>query len=140
MEKVIRLKYVTLHLDTEAPKEKRIRNVFPDGREWNAYPHPEQPHYYVIAHRCGYGDDLWAYAWEHEFAHSFVCERLGDEPSYVLSCMVDGIEPDRYKVLQEEALVQTFQRWIRASERPIIEGASWSHLKDDAIRLLANGH
>jgi hypothetical protein len=37
---------------------------FPDGAEIAARPHPELPHYHVVAHRCGYGDDLRAFAIE----------------------------------------------------------------------------
>lgn len=41
------------------------------GHPVEAHPH-HTPHYHVIAHRCGYGDDVMAYCREHEFCHNFV--------------------------------------------------------------------
>jgi hypothetical protein len=136
MKKVIALDYVTLEYDDQALKHRRIVNRFPDGSHLEAWPHPEDPHYHVIAHRLGYGDDLWAYCWEHEFCHSFVAEALGGKPSYVLTCLRYEIKLDRLRATQEEVLTQTFQRWLRANERPILAGVDWDGLKDQALKLL----
>ena len=39
--------------------------TFKDGATCTAVP-SMSPHYHVIAHRCGYGDDLGRYCYEHE--------------------------------------------------------------------------
>jgi hypothetical protein len=110
---------------------------FPDGSEVHACPHPEQPHYHVIAHRCGYGDDLLAYCREHEFCHSFWAKRIWGEPSIVLNALAHGEKPPRARALSEEIAAQTFQRWLRANERPILAGCDWDVLKREALELLA---
>jgi hypothetical protein len=109
---------------------------FPDGAGVGAHPH-EIPHYYVISHRCGYGDDTMAYCREHEFAHAFVAERLRGGPSYVLLAMAHREAVDKGAAVYEEIAAQTFQRWLRANERPILWGADWDGLKRDALSLLA---
>jgi hypothetical protein len=110
---------------------------FPDGAEVGAYPHPEQPHYHVIAHRCGYGDDLLAYCREHEFCHALVAERFYDDVSFVLFPLAHKLKPPGGFALLEEIAAQTLQRWLRANERPILAGCDWDALKRDALELLA---
>lgn len=109
---------------------------FPDGAEVEAHPHPEMPHYHVISHRCGYGDDVMRYCREHELAHIFVSERLMNAPSYVLSTLAHGEKQDLGIVLYEEMAAQQMQRWVRANERPILSGANWDNLKRDFLSLL----
>jgi hypothetical protein len=101
-----------------------------------AIPHPEDHHYHVIAHRCGYGDDLPAYCREHDFTHIFLCDRLLDSPSPVLAaqCLREAI--DANEVAFEELAVQAFQRWLRANEEPIVAGIDWQSLKREALELL----
>lgn len=136
MKQIIALDTVTIEYRNRGPAHTRLVTRFPDGRHLEAWPHPELPHYHVIAHRCGYGDDLWSYAFEHEFAHSFICEALNGQGSYVLRCLVDRVEPDRLLATQEEVLAQTFQRWLRANERPILADVDWDGLKHQALKLL----
>lgn len=45
-------------------------------------------------------------------------------------------EPDPAEALFEEMAVQTFQRWMRANERPILAGVDWDALKADALTLI----
>ena len=113
---------------------------FPDGAEVSAHPHPEMPHYHIIAHRCGYGDDLLSYCVEHEVAHAFVAERLRGGPSYVLLALAHGEPVEPGAALYEEMVAQQFQRWVRANERPILGGADWDGLKSDFLRLVTKGH
>lgn len=127
----IRLRYCELRYEPNA----WLCTVFPDGSEYGAHPHAT-PHYHVIAHRCGYGDDLWRYCLEHEFAHSFVCEWLRDRPSLVLSEMAAGRVPDPGQAVLEEMAAQQFQRWLRANERPIVSGVDWDGMKASALDLL----
>lgn len=105
------------------------------GASYATLPH-DTHHYHVIAHRCGYGDDVLAYAREHDFCHHFVAERLRGLPSAVLRPLAHGREPDPAEALFEEMAVQTFQRWMRANERPILAGVDWDALKADALTLI----
>jgi hypothetical protein len=113
--------------------------IFADNRKWSAQPH-HTPHYHVIAHRCGYGDDLLRYAQEHDFCHLFVAERLRERPSVVLHALAHGREPDPGEGLYEEMAAQTFQRWLRANERPILGGFDWDALKSEALSHLQGEH
>jgi len=130
---MIRLQYCTMEYT-----DWGIMTRFADGTEVGAYPHPEMPHYHVIAHRCGYGDDLMAYCREHEFAHEFVCETLLGTPSRILVTLAAGKMPDPAPSAFEEMAAQQFQRWLRANERPILGGVDWDALKAEALRLLAD--
>lgn len=109
---------------------------FYDGAEIEAQPH-ETAHYYVIAHRCGYGDNIARYCFEHEFCHEFLSERLHGSPSPVLWSLAHG-ETDLTdgECAEEEISVQTFQRWLRGNERPIVGGVAWDDLKREALQLL----
>lgn len=108
---------------------------FPDGSSAPAVPQTV-PHYTVIAHRCGYGDDLHAYCVEHDFSHAFTEERLHRRPSRVLWALAHGGMLSGNEAAYEEIAAQVFQRWLRANERPIIGGIAWDDLKRDALRLL----
>jgi hypothetical protein len=111
------------------------RIVFPSGKEISAWPHPEMPHYHVIAHRVGYGDDLLAYCREHELAHIVAAEAFTSGPSYVLHALAHGEPVDQGRALMEEMAALTIQRWVRANERPILSGCDW-----DALKLRFLGH
>lgn len=106
-----------------------------DGTSYAAQPHHSH-HYHVIAHRLGYSDNVLAYAREHEVCHHIVSEWIGGHTSKVLWPLAHGREPDAYEAMQEEALAMTFQRWLRANERPIIGGVDWTALRDRAISLI----
>jgi hypothetical protein len=132
-----------IHLDhcTVEWTDAGARTVFRDGTETHAYPHYDDPHYVVIAHRCGYGDDLLAYCREHELAHSFLLQELRGIASHVL----EGQAHDRIVrsgvAVPEEMSVQMFQRWCRANERPIVAGCDWDDLKQRFLQYAdAEGH
>jgi hypothetical protein len=109
--------------------------TYDDGSSYGAHPH-DTHHYHVIAHRCGYGDDILAYAREHEACHHIVSEWIMGRPSQVLWPLAHGYDPDPADAVQEEALTMTFQRWLRANERPIIGGVDWDGLKARALASL----
>lgn len=109
---------------------------FQDGVELSSYPH-EIPHYYVIAHRLGYGDNLLAYAREHDFFHSYTEQYFHDRPSLTLWAVAHGDTLGQYQATYEELVTQTCQRWVRANERPIIGDVDWDGFKREALELLA---
>lgn len=111
-----------------------VVTIFNDGAKWGAYAHQES-HYYVIAHRCGYGDDIDRYCFEHEVAHAFLAEE-GYAMGNVIKWLAHGWEPMQKRATLEEAFVQMFQRWARANERPIIGNVDWDDLKARFIALL----
>lgn len=106
-----------------------------DGASYGAQPH-DTHHYHVIAHRCGYGDDILAYCREHETAHHIVSEWIVGHPSHVIWSLAHGGEPHQGVATLEEMAAQQFQRWLRANERPIIGGVDWDILKARALALL----
>ncbi len=109
---------------------------FKDGTSVDACPHPEMPHYHIISHRCGYGDDLMSYSREHEVAHEIVAEWFTNSPSDVLWCLAHGQTPNHWHMVAEETAAQQLQRFIRAHERPIIAGVDWDALRAHALSLL----
>lgn len=111
---------------------------FDDGSFVNSCFHPQDPHYHVVSNRCGYADDLHAYCFEHEVAHCFLSEKLFFRPSPVLWALAHGRELEGPQAALEEVLVQTFQRWLRAAEQPIVAGVDWFGLRDDARALLGS--
>ena len=128
----------TVHLEfcRVEQREGSVWTVFHDGAECPATAH-QTPHYYVIAHRLGYGDDIWAYCFEHEVAHAFVEQELHRRPSRVLWALAHGGMLKGTEAAYEEIAAQTLQRWIRANERPILSGVDWDGLKARALELLA---
>lgn len=108
---------------------------YQDGSIVSAWPHDEH-HYYVISHRCGYGDDVLAYCREHEFVHEFLQEKLAGRPSQVLFPLAHERVPRQAVAVQEEALTQMFQRYLRGGEEPIIGGVDWAGLKREALDAL----
>jgi hypothetical protein len=127
---VIKLKYASIDFT-----DWGCRTTFNDGAYADAIPH-HTPHYHVIAHRTGYGDDVLAYCQEHEFCHLFLEERLYDRPSLVLTGVATLKMLNGREAAYEEVAAQTFQRWLRANERPICSGLDWDGLKRDALDLL----
>lgn len=112
-----------------------INTSFPDGTSWGAFPH-ETNSYHVIAHRTGYQDDIWTYAFEHEFCHSFACQFLDDAPSAVLYSLAHGFDCKPATSVREELLAQAVQRFLRTNERPIIGSIDWDKMKSEALALL----
>lgn len=104
------------------------KTIFRDGAEASTWPHDDH-HYHVIAHRCGYGDDILAYCREHDLAHIVAAEEFNNMPSCVLNAQAHGREPHTGLALQEEVAAQVIQRWVRARERPIIANFDWDRLR-----------
>lgn len=127
---MIHLRYCTIETDDWLTTVR-----FDDGASCEAAPH-ETLHYRDITARCGYGDDIKAYAREHEFAHAFVEERLHDRPSRILYGLAHGAMMSGPDAAYEEIAAQAFQRWLRGNERPIIGGVNWDRLKAEAMELL----
>lgn len=129
--KTIQLKYCRIEWS-----EFGCVTYFPDGTYVNAIPHWEDPHYHVIAQRCGYANDLMAYCREHEFVHEFLAEQLLGQPSKVLTHLAHSNDISNGIATIEELATQTFQRWLRANEEPIVSGVDWVRLKNKALKLL----
>lgn len=113
-----------------------ITTHFPDNTYLNATPH-DTHHYHVIAHRCGYTDDIVRYCQEHEFFHIFVSTYVLYRDS-ILHTLALGFIPARSQAVGEELLTQTMQRWVRANEEPIISDVDWYSLRTRALELLAS--
>jgi hypothetical protein len=90
----------------------------------------------VIAHRCGYGDDVDRYCWEHDIAHHLVAHWLQDAESAVLAGLARRRPLTGRQAAYEEMMAQAFQRWLRANEQPIVGGARWHDWKAEALALL----
>jgi hypothetical protein len=120
---MIRLKYAKVLFT-----DWGCKTVFLDGTEADAIPH-DTHHYHVVSHRLGYGDDVLAYCQEHELAHSFIEEKLHNRPSRVLWGVAHGSMLSGPAATYEELVAQQFQRWVRASERPISSGVDWDGLR-----------
>lgn len=110
--------------------------IFRDGASVDAVPHPQLPHYHVIAHRCGYGDDLMAYCREHEVCHALVAQWFYDGPSRVLQALARNGAHDHWQDIAEEIATQALQRFVRANERPIVGDVDWDGLKRRALEVL----
>jgi hypothetical protein len=91
----------------------------------------------VIAHRCGYEDDLHAYCFEHEVVHCLLAERFRNGPSPILWALAHGSELTGPAAAFEEISVQAFQRYLRANEQPIVGGVDWGELKRVALEVLS---
>jgi hypothetical protein len=112
-----------------------VRVLFPDGVHADGAPH-DTAHYRVIAHRLGYGDDIMAYAREHDFCHAYVEQELHRRPSRVLRGVAVGKYAPTADAVYEEIMAQTLQRWLRTNERPIVSGCDWDALRRGALELL----
>ena len=122
---MIRLRFATIE-----PTEWGCVSRFDrGGAEVPAQTHWHDRHYAVIAHRCGYGDDLRAYTIEHEVCHHLLAEALYGTVSPVLWGLACGVPLPPAYAAQEELAVQALQRFVRAAERPIVGGVDWDALK-----------
>ena len=120
------------HCTVEQVDGWRVVVRFRDGTTCDALP-DLGPHYHVIAHRCGYGDDVARYCFEHEFMHCFAEQFFHDRPSRVLWAIAHGSMLTGRAAAYEELVAQTCQRWVRANERPIIGGVDWDRFKREAL-------
>jgi hypothetical protein len=127
---------VPLEFGTVEETHWGCRVTFNDGAQTNSVPHFHDHHYFVISHRCGYGDDVQKYCVEHDFAHMFISQHILQTHSQVLRALADFSPVPPAVAAYEEAMAQMFQRWLRASEEPIIGGIDWHHMKWEALKLL----
>jgi hypothetical protein len=111
------------------------RTTFEDGAQTDSWPH-DTAHYHVVAHRCGYGDDILAYCREHDACHVLLARRLMDMHSPVLWAQAHGEPVAPGLAAIEELTVQSFQAWLRASQRPIVGEIDWDGLRSEALALL----
>lgn len=130
--KIVALSYCTIEYT-----EWGCLTRFPDDTSAPATPH-YTPHYYVITHRLGYGDDVLTYCREHEVCHSLVAEWFQDTPSAVLWDLAHQKVPDPIVALHEEVMVQMVQRWVRGAERPILADVDWDGLRARALEVLSD--
>lgn len=127
---MIRIGPATVHYTADG-----CYTAYDDGTSYAAQPH-DTHHYAVIAHRCGYADDILAYCREHEVCHHIVGEAFYTGRSPVIWALAHGYEPSPRAAALEEAMVMTLQRFVRAGERPIIGGVDWDHLKQRTLEIL----
>ena len=81
------------------------------GEGWGAIPSHDE-HYYRLAARLGYGDDIKRYCVEHDTCHSLVEQEVFDRPSPIIWNLAHGLTHPKDTVY-EEALVQFFQAFLR---------------------------
>lgn len=111
-------------------------SVYADGASFGALPH-DTHHYHVIAHRCGYGDDILRYCREHEVCHHVVGEFFYGGRSPILWALAHDEPVEPAAAALEEAMTMAVQRWVRAAERPIIGGVAWDAVRDRVLAVLA---
>ena len=131
---MIRLRFASV-----SPTDWGCVSTFADGATVPAQHRPDEPHYRVISHRCGYGDDTLRYCIEHEVCHHLLCEALYGAPSPILWRLAHGEAVPGAYAAWEEIAVQALQRWVRAAERPIVGGVDWDALKLRALEVLPCG-
>lgn len=112
---------------------------FDDGSYVNSVAYTDA-HYHVIAHRCGYNDDVLQYCFEHDFCHLFISLHLLNKPSPILWALAHGSQIPDHEAAFEEIAVHAFQRWLRANEQPIVAGVDWFGMKAMALDLLDNNY
>jgi hypothetical protein len=105
------------------------------GKPVRSTPHPEDHHYHIISHRCGYLDDIRSYCWEHDLAHLFIEQYLFDRPSRVLLSIAEERTLYGAESMYEEVAAQTLQAFARANVEPIVAGVHWRALKREFISL-----
>lgn len=130
------MRSVKLARVTVEPYDDGAFSVFDDGSSYAALPHWNDTHYYVIAHRCGYGDDLLRYCREHEVFHHVVGEEFFGGVSPVIWALAHGGDIDPARAALEEMAVAALQRFVRAAERPIIGGVEWDRIRARCLALL----
>lgn len=93
-----------------------VETVFFDGSKAPARPHLTA-HYRKTAERAGYGSNVGAYCMEHEIAHTFLAEALGQPYSPTIHDAAHGLPVDLAVVREEERYVKEFQRLVNTGER-----------------------
>jgi hypothetical protein len=113
--------------------------LFPDGTRVPAVPHTTKQ-YRQTAERLGYGDDVAALSREHEFIHSFLCQRQGLPYSPTLWAVAHNHGKgciSLAKQRMEESVVLAFQRYLNGDESAAAElPEEIRALRPEALRLL----
>jgi hypothetical protein len=129
----MRMKYCTIEWT-----EDGAATTFNGNVRCPSFPHPEQPHYHVIAHRCGCGDDVRQYCRDHELAHVLLSEVFQHcAPASLLETAVYGKAQDWGTNMLEECTAHVLQRWVRCNERPIIGRCDWDSIKRKFLECAA---
>jgi hypothetical protein len=102
-----RLEYCTVSF-----YENWVWTQFSDGQGYGSLPHRTDS-YLRLASKLGYGQDIMGYCREHDFLHNFVEQEVNRRPSPILWALAHG-QPAPRTCAYEEALVQTFQGFLRA--------------------------
>lgn len=111
--------------------------TFDTGEECVGVPH-DTHHYHVVSHRLGYGGDVMRYCREHELAHVVLAQELHQGPPLaLLDTARYGAAVDQGLAVMEECTAQALQRWVRASELPIIGDCDWVDLRDKFLACVA---
>lgn len=100
-----------LYVDHET---RYARTTFADGTFVEARPQDDAA-YRLTARELGYGEDTWSLCWQHEAAHSWLCERVGLPWSPTLFAVAHGETFERASA--EEAAVLEFQRELTLYRR-----------------------
>lgn len=128
---MMRMKYCAIEW-TEQGSQIRFDN----GLICSSIPH-DTHHYYVIAHRCGCGDDVHMYCRDHELAHVILSEVLERRaPRVLLETAQYGHALDWGASIMEECTAQMLQRWVRCGERPIIGNCDWDALRTKFLQCV----
>lgn len=109
---------------------------FHDGTSIGAHPHDE-PDYHLVSADCGNPGDILGFCRDHDAIHSLVAEWFFGAPSRILWELAHDRSASPSIAVQEEALVQTCRRWVRADKRPIIADADWYGFKRWSLGHLA---
>ncbi len=86
--------------------------MFHDGATTTARPHVTSE-YLAHSRRAGYGECVGAFTLEHELAHAFIAECLGEQYSHVQWNDAHGVDWHTYQaeLIDEERYVRHFQRF-----------------------------
>ncbi len=124
----------------EIHAERRyLETIFADGARIGAYPH-ETADYRAVTAETGYGDDIWAYARDHELLHNLLPQEVNGTPSHVLWHLAHETKADPWKVWQEESLAISFQRFLTGRDKTMpatAPGVDRYRLKAMALDLLS---
>jgi hypothetical protein len=145
--KIITLKYCTVSF-----YRHWVWTQFPDGQGYGAFPEyePDRPFfpnysegYRAAAKFAGYTDPM-VYCLVHDFSHSYIAERVLNEPSQTIWRLAHGEPVSRYNA-HEESLTLMFQRHLNGA-RMFATGVDasgkeidWEKIRSDAKKLLTHG-
>lgn len=94
------------HYRDERPK---CYTIFPDGREVPAIAKEKD---FKTAREHGYGFDIWALNWQHEFIHNWLADIQNEPYSYTLDYVSKGGSEPNDRTNQEEGTVLAIQKLV----------------------------